>query len=340
VGNQPSIAEYEASVGEPAVALLGCAAAADEVACLRALPSATIVKTIPGVGGIKNEGSTYKPVVDGYVLEETVLRTAKEGQHNHVPLIIGTTDNEASGPAFTPVNAIPTDAAYQNAIYDLFGQTVGDQVLARYPAAAYSSPRAAYAAATTDYRWVCPARQVAQAVSKSQEQPVYKFLYTHAQSNPPAVTALGAWHGEELMFIFHSFTSGVSGPFTPTAAELALSDQIIGYWSRFAASGNPNAGGAVTWSPFGRNADDQGDTDEVLAGDAHGNAKKEAFLQLDVPISAGAGYHAEVCATFWDVLARDTNSRHGEGRDSAADEPADENAGNEPFLTYADLDNE
>jgi hypothetical protein len=38
-------------------------------------------------------------------------------------------------------------------------------------------------------------------------------------------------------------------PFKP--AQLALSAQMMGYWARFAATGNPNVGGAPHWPRFG-----------------------------------------------------------------------------------------
>jgi para-nitrobenzyl esterase len=38
-------------------------------------------------------------------------------------------------------------------------------------------------------------------------------------------------------------------PFTP--GQFALSAQMMGYWTRFAATGNPNGGGAPHWLRFG-----------------------------------------------------------------------------------------
>jgi len=334
--DQPSLADYEASVGADVATKLGCSAAADVPACLRAVPSATIVKMVPGAGTLKSEGSTYKPIVDGRVLSDTVLRMAKAGNHSNVPLIIGTTDKEASNPAFIAVNGIPTVTDYQAAVYDLFGHEVGDQVLALYPVANYPTPRSAFVAVASDYRWICPARRLAWAVTNSQREPVYRFVYIHAQSAPAAITALGAWHGQELMFIFHSFTSNVSGTFAPTAAELALSEQIIGFWTRFTANRDPNGIDAPPWFVFGKNADNTGGGNGVLSADAQGNAKREPFLQFDTPLAEGAGFH-EVCNSFWDVLAGDTNNGHATGQQDGWP-LIEENKGNEPFLTDHDLD--
>ncbi len=336
---QQSLADYESTVGANVVASLSCAMAADVPACLRAVPSATIVKTVPGGGNLKTGGSLYQPVVDGVILFDTTLGTVKRGLHNRVPLIIGSTDKESSFPGFIPVNGIATAADYQAAVYGLFGQELGDQVLALYPVSNYATPRLAFVDVSTDYRWICPARMVARAAVNSQKEPVYRMLFTHAQSNPPAATALGAWHGEELMFLFHSFTSGVSGPFTPTTAELAMSDQMIGYWSRFAANHDPNGDGATFWPEFGKNVDNQGGDNTFLNDSVQGFAKKEAYLQMNVTFTAAVGYHTDVCEILWDKVAGDTNNGHAVGSDGEGDLMPD-NAGNEKFLTDADLDND
>jgi len=279
--DSPTLMDYEASVyprgaGADVVARLGCANAADVPACLRAVPSATIVKTVPGVGGVFNE-VTYRAVIDGAVLSDTLLRTAKAGAHNHVPLIIGGGARETANPsAYIPVSADPDDTAYKADVYKLFGQTVGDQVLALYPSSNYPTPRDAFIAVTTDYKFLCPARRLARAVSNSQKEPVYRFVFTHAQSSPPVATAQGAFHGEELLFIFHTFASGgLFGVFTPTADELTLSDQMIGYWTRFAATGNPNGEATpLPWFVSGQNADNQGQNHIFFVADAQGEAKR------------------------------------------------------------------
>src|SRR5260370_5826437 len=246
--SQPTLKEYETAVGVDIVAKLGCATAADIPACLRALPADFIVKTAPRAGSAIKTGGNYSSVVDGYVLNDTVLNTIKEGRHNHVPLIIGTTDKESSNPAFTAATDIPTDAAHPAAIYALFcGNAaipceVGNGVLALYPSTPDSTPRTAYVVATTDYRSVCPARRLARAMSHSQKEPVYRYLYTHTLASGPG-KFYGAWHGAELMFVFRTFSSNVTGGlYTPTAVEVTLSDEMIGHWTRFAAGGEPQRG--------------------------------------------------------------------------------------------------
>jgi len=65
-----------------------------------------------------------------------------------------------------------------------------------------------------------------------------------------------------------------------TAEEIALSDAMLGYWTRFAKAGDPN-GGAVAWPKYD------------VAGDAS--------LELGTPIAATTGLKMQKC-DFWDSL--------------------------------------
>jgi para-nitrobenzyl esterase len=75
---------------------------------------------------------------------------------------------------------------------------------------------------------------------------VWRYLFAHGFSNGP-LQRFGAGHGLDLPFEFHNL--GLTG-FTPSAEELALSDSIIGYWVRFAATGDPNAENALAWPRY------------------------------------------------------------------------------------------
>ena len=93
------------------------------------------------------------------------------------------------------------------------------------------------------------------------------------------VNSLRAFHTAELDFVAGNFRavyfSGL--PYTPTPDEITLSNEIIGYWTRFAATGDPNGAGAVTWLPY--------------------DATIESILQLDMPIGPlpGTGYRNAEC---------------------------------------------
>jgi para-nitrobenzyl esterase len=71
-------------------------------------------------------------------------------------------------------------------------------------------------------------------------------------------------------------------PYELDDAELGLSDTMIGYWSRMAASGDPNGAGASAWPPY----------DEA----------SDMALGLDVEVTQLPALHAARC-DFWDTLS-------------------------------------
>ena len=65
------------------------------------------------------------------------------------------------------------------------------------------------------------------------------------------------------------------GPHTPTPAEITFAGQMMGYWSQFAKTGNPNASGSTLWPRY--------------------DASMEGMLQLDDTQVAINGYHNAQC---------------------------------------------
>ena len=60
---------------------------------------------------------------------------------------------------------------------------------------------------------------------------------------------LGAAHSTELQYVFGKVPLlDITPSFKPD--QFALSAQMMGYWTRFAATGNPNAGAAPHWPRF------------------------------------------------------------------------------------------
>jgi para-nitrobenzyl esterase len=115
--------------------------------------------------------------------------------------------------------------------------------LARYPASAFPTPRAAYVRLTTDARFVCPAREIAKAADAGQTAPVYRYFFQYRQSSPQ-----GAVHGLDVPFVFGTFSAILlpnGQPYQPTATDLSVQAAMQGYWTRFARTGDP--GGTPAW---------------------------------------------------------------------------------------------
>ena len=112
-----------------------------------------------------------------------------------------------------------------------------------------------------------PLRQCEMSSSGSD---VYLYEFTRA----PLPLLMGAFHGVEIPYVF-----GNAGLFSGLGeieqADYELSDAIMSYWTRFAATGDPNGGNAPVWPRYSR------------ASDQH--------LILDAPISSGSGLYPAAC---------------------------------------------
>lgn len=272
---QPGRAVAE-QMGERFVAASGCQDAADLTACLRRLSGPEVRAILPtGVSVISTSENAYPPHVDGYVLLKSPLDAIRAGEHNRVPLIIGANADETL--PFVPPS-LTTEAAYRQAVGGMVGPAGAAAILAQYPVSAFASPRLAFAAMTTDVRFVCPTRRYAGAAARGQSEPVYRYFFTHALEAGQA-RSQGAFHGLELAFVFR--TLGATGGYRATEAEVALAEAMQDYWVRFAATGDPNGAGAVEWPRYDPTSD--------------------TYLRLDTPITADAGVRTERC-DFWDRL--------------------------------------
>lgn len=278
----PTFARAQAA-SAPVITALGCASAADVLACLRAVPAETIVNY---QAGVPLYGLTLGPGIGNPVTPvDSILYLQQNGPP--VPLLIGSNGEEWSlnDSPTAPLNA----AGYATAIhqrFDQFGATVADQVLALYPATAYSSPAYALIAVDSDFQIGCELRTVVRAAATpANHKPVWRYLYTKAFENDPNEAVYGAFHTAELFFLFGNFNDGQQPGgglvYSPSPADLTFSQEMMGYWTRFAATGNPNGAGAVSWPPYDLTADI--------------TSSAPSMLQLDdifVPIN---GYHNPQC---------------------------------------------
>jgi para-nitrobenzyl esterase len=57
---------------------------------------------------------------------------------------------------------------------------------------------------------------------------------------------LGVFHGSEIPYVFGTLSPQLGF----TAADSRLSDEMMGYWTRFARTGDPNGDGAPAWPAY------------------------------------------------------------------------------------------
>ena len=89
-----------------------------------------------------------------------------------------------------------------------------------------------------------PARFLARAMTRKQSK-AYLYQFAHRPKTAKG-RSLGAYHGADLAYIFGNLDASNGYD----AADRALSETLMNYWTQFAHSGNPNAPGWVVWPAY------------------------------------------------------------------------------------------
>ncbi|MFI5095187.1 MAG: carboxylesterase/lipase family protein [Candidatus Acidiferrales bacterium] len=264
----------------PFVAYFGCNTVADVLACLRKIAVRKIVDYLSQNPSFIN--SLGPGVAPPFLPEDPFLVFQQSG--SPVPLLIGSTREESTGWEGIPnPNLTPDEYAVEiHQEFDPVGAGVADEVLALYPATDYDSPAYALIAVHSDYWMSCAVRNVARAAAGAGRPPVWRYLYTHRFENDASLNAYRAFHAAELYFLFGNLHL-ISPPFlgviyTPSAAERQFSTDLMGYWTRFAATGDPNGASATPWPAY--------------------DASSDSMLQLDDTFAMINGYHNPQCDYF------------------------------------------
>ena len=239
--------------GELFVNALGCNVPATVLTCMRSATRNAVLSALAqaSLQVVEPVGRTFwEPSVDGIVIPDQPRTLFDLGLFHQVPTMIGFNRDEGWGSfnnrfitASFPAGV--SAAQYETWVTNEFGQQA-PRVLDVYPAG--SSPTQTMATLVGDVQFICEARRVARAVEATNAPTfLYSYEYVINDLSPDFVL-----HGVEGNILFaNNYTAPVHAL---TAADLAVHAQMAGYWTRFAATGNPNRGGdsAFSWPPFTR----------------------------------------------------------------------------------------
>jgi para-nitrobenzyl esterase len=170
--------------------------------------------------------------------------------------------------------------------FDSLAAGAGDTILSLYPATDYTNPNYALNAVESDADYTCSTRNFARAVSGAQRPSVWRYLFTHRYENDAFLNTVRAFHTAELPFVSGNLQTGSAvdpDPYSPSSAETALANEMMDYWARFAATGDPNGSGAAQWVSYdaGENILQLDDSIVTLAG-GYRNAQCDFLSTLPI----------------------------------------------------------
>ncbi len=205
----------------PILSATGCAGAADQAACLRAVPVATLLKSDVSIG----------PAIDGVVLPGTVDKALADGRYFHVPTSVLTDADEGTyfiaAAAAAKGHAVTADE-YLATLAKAFGSANAPTIAAAYPASVAGTPGQALSAVLTDEFFSCPAVSLHRALARHVASRQFEFAQPDPVHDYPVPAAPGIEtrdaHTTELAYLFGH--DGADRPLVRPAGR-ALSDGMI-----------------------------------------------------------------------------------------------------------------
>jgi para-nitrobenzyl esterase len=253
-------------VGELIARRLGCDREDDVLTALRSRSVEDIMNASHPAPVFLGEGIRFAPVVDRWLIPDRPSALFAKKRQWRVPMIVGANGDE--GTIF--VAPVPLDIdAYRRFVRATF-RDHADEVLARFPVSHDWDVKPTLARLIGVSSYVAPARRLARSAAELGDR-AYLYSFTRVRSGTWAAR-FGAFHGAEIPFIFSTWGRGsrlLTGVGEPDDVDRALSQAMMGYWVRFAATGDPNGEGATAWPRYNPHSDlalDFGDEIQVRAG--------------------------------------------------------------------------
>ncbi|HTB97980.1 MAG TPA: carboxylesterase family protein [Terracidiphilus sp.] len=210
--------------------------------------------------GAKKKGTTgFSPDIDGRVLVEPVPDTYVAGKQAHVPLLAGWNADEGS---FLAAHGM-TSAQWNGMAQGLFKERAADFLKlyggetdeqAMRAAIDYGSD--AFIAFGT-WKWL-------EAQRKTGNSPVWRYHFELAATPSKYHPGTYAFHSDDIEYVFGTLDTRPGWNVRPE--DRKLSDQMMGYWTNFAKTGDPNGEGLPTWPKYGSD---------------------DALIHLNAPITSG-----------------------------------------------------
>jgi para-nitrobenzyl esterase len=263
MAQRPQLAGAEQQ-GLALAAALAVDPAGDVLAQLRGLPAQRINDTQREVI------SAYNNVVeDGWVLPSSARALVESKQHNPINLLTGS--NAQEWLMYYPADS--GEAEYTGALEEYGGSQA--PALRELLDSTGLGPREKRDLLESGHGFHCPALKLAAAIDRQGSS---AFVYNFSRVRPGA-DALMAYHGAEIPYAFATADSWLPGD----ATDSKLTAAMLGYWTNFVKTGDPNGVGLPPWPRF--------------------DSAPLAYMDLGDTLAAGTGLRREFCTlmnTVWD----------------------------------------
>jgi para-nitrobenzyl esterase len=188
------------------------------------------------------------PTVDGWVLPAQPAAAFREGRQASVPVLVGSTNDEMAS-LYNPPDDPTTVASYRAWLNGTRFSSNADSIFQLYPASTDAEVPTAFMTLETDDFAAGAyflARQTAHIGQKA-------YLYYFTYPSKGKMAGRGATHCAEVKFLLGDFRRSSWGEWNDE--DRKLTETVIGYWTRFAATGNPNGPTVPEWPSYDERTD-------------------------------------------------------------------------------------
>ena len=215
---------------------------------LRNIAALDIIRTI-------EEDETYTSsfdsltIIDGEVLPEAVSAIFLKGNQADVPVLIGSTADEAT--TFDPVMLNPEAAKFlkyvdlTKASINQILPNVDKKIFEYYPTTNEAVAKDSWVSFTTDAMFTAPMQDWGNLMS-TVDSPAYLYLWDH-HPKVNGTKEFKAFHAAEVPYVFGGMDMF---DIDLTEQDRDFSNTMMDIWTNFAKTGNPSLPGNFEWPEF------------------------------------------------------------------------------------------
>lgn len=230
------------------------------------------------------------PVVDGRFLTDQPLAVLEQGGGGEIPVLAGMNFDELKLLGLGNMDLLRKKSEDWHTTWERIEEVAGRQarldLQTLYPEERYASPFDMLVALGSDVVFGCPARGAVAAA----EGPAYLYRFRIEPNSFVLEPYLGTFHASEIPFMFGNYNV-LTFLYTDSFAydrALQLSRTMQGYWTRFAATGDPNGPGLPQWPAY---------------------AEAHMGIELTQPVSVTEDMLKAKCEVFDRITPQDLNDR-------------------------------
>lgn len=186
----------------------------------------------------------YWPIVDGYLLPQSVTDIFNEDKENRVAVLAGWNADESF------VAGFKNKEQFQHEVMEQYGSNA-EAFLKYFPAATDEQAKRSQIKLSRDIIFALSGYQWATIQSNQGKAPIYVYYFARKLPATGEFVQYGAFHTGEVAYVMDNLKF-LYRPWEPSDHQLA--DVMSDYWIHFISNGNPNGKGLPDWPAFNTNS--------------------------------------------------------------------------------------